>query len=115
MQHTFSFQKAYDAYRLISDLTERFPKKDRYTLGVRLETTTLDIIEAIAMAEATVAALKDRALVSATVKADVASVLIRLALERELVSETNYFTLAEAYGEIAKMATGWRKSLASAH
>ncbi len=111
MEHSLTFSKTYDAYRLIADLTMNFPKKDRYTLGVRLETSTLDLLARIIEAETTVAALKDRALIAAVVSADVCAVLTRLALERKLIVETNYFTLAESFQEIAKMANGWRKSL----
>lgn len=111
MEHSLVFAKAYDAYQLVASLVQDFTKKDRYSIGVRLETQFLLLIEDIVTAEVTVPALKDRALISATVRADVASVLVRLTLERKLIRETNYFLLANALTEIAKMATGWRKSL----
>lgn len=113
MPHSLAFAKTYDAYKLVADLTQNFPKKDRYMLGVRLETSTLELLAHVAEAETTAPALKDRALIAATVKADICAVLARLALERKLIVETNYFTLAEAFQEVAKMATGWRKSLAA--
>lgn len=113
MQHSLAFSKTYDAYRLIADLTMNFPKKDRYALGDRLETSTLDLLAHIIEAETTVAALKDRALIAAVVSADLCAVLTRLALERKLITETNYFTLAEAFQETAKMTNGWRKSLSA--
>lgn len=113
MPHSLIFAKVYDAYRLISNLTVNFPKKDRYALGIRLETATLELLEHIIEAETTVAALKDRALIAAVVSADICSVLTRLSLERKLIAETNYFALAEAFQETAKMANGWRKSLSA--
>lgn len=111
MDHTIAFQKAYDCYRLAAGLVPSFPKVDRYGLGIRLETTLLGVLEAIITAEVTVPALKDRALVDAAVRADIGIVLCRLARERKLIEDTNYFTLARGLQEIAKMAIGWRKSL----
>jgi hypothetical protein len=113
MYHSLAFAKIYDAYRLVADLTTNFPKKDRYALGVRLETSTLELLSHIIEAETTVAALKDRALIAAVVSADICAVLTRLALERKLIAETNYFTLAEAFRETAKMTNGWRKSISA--
>ena len=78
----------------------------------RLE-TRIELLEHVVTAEVTVTSLKDRELIHATAKADICAILVRLALERKLVSETNYFVLSEALKEIAKMATGWRKSLGS--
>jgi len=112
MEHTIIFQKAYDAYRLLADLTEFFPKKDRFGIGVRLENTILNLLEAIITAETTIPALKERALLEAVTQAEISAIIARLAMERDLIKETNYFFLAESFREIAKMTIGWRKSLA---
>lgn len=111
MDHTLMFQKAYDCIRLAANLVPSFPKVDRYGLGIRLEQTILDVLEAVITAEVTAPTLKDRALVDAAVHADIGIVLCRLARERKLVGDTNYLTLAGMLQEIAKMANGWRKSL----
>jgi len=111
MDHTIIFQKACDDYRLLADLTEFFPKKDRYGIGVRFENTILHLLEAIITAETTAPALKERALIEVITQAEIAAVLARLSMERDLIKETNYFLLAESFMEIAKMTNGWRKSL----
>jgi hypothetical protein len=111
MDHTIIFQKACDDYRLLADLTEFFPKKDRYGIGVRFENTILHLLEAIITAETTTPALKERALIEVITQAEIAAVLARLSMERDLIKETNYFFLAESFREIAKMTNGWRKSL----
>lgn len=111
MNHSLAFQKAYDAFRLATDLVPHFPKIDRYALGLRIEDAALDLVERVAEAETTVPSLKDRVLIATIVKADVCNILIRLALERKLISETNYFVLTESFQEVARMANGWRKSL----
>lgn len=111
MNHSLVFQKACDAFRLAADLVPHFPKVDRYSIGARIEASILDLIEHIAEAETTVPSLKDRALIATVVKADICMILIRLALERKLIGETNYFVLAESFQEVARMANGWRKSL----
>jgi hypothetical protein len=112
--HTILFQKAYDTYRLLSGLIETFPKMPRYAIGSRIDQTLLEIIEQIVTAETTTPALKDRSLVIIMVKAEIGIALIQLALERKLIGGTNFFTCSQQLKEIAKMANGWRKSLATA-
>ncbi len=111
LNHTIAFQKAISAYQIIDKLVEQFPKSQRYGLGVRLETNCLELIEWIATAETLPNPLKGRVVSEATAKADVCSVLIRLCLERKLIGETNYFTIANLFQEIAKLCVGWNKSL----
>ena len=81
MEHTIIFQKICDDYRLLADLAEFFPKKDRYGIGVRLENTILHLLEAVITAETTVPALKERALIEAVTQAEIAAVLARLAIQ----------------------------------
>lgn len=110
MDHTIAFQKACSAYRLIADLTKHFAKTERYGLGVRTETVCLELIEHIVMAEALPEPLKGRTYCEATAKADVCGVLVRLCLERKLISETNYFALAGLFQETAKCCVGLSKT-----
>lgn len=111
MNHTIAFQKACSAYRLVADLVDQFPKSQRYSLGNRMETNSLELIEWISQAEVLPDPLKGRTYAEATAKADVCGVLIRLCLERKLIGETNYFVLANLFQETAKCCVGLNKSL----
>jgi len=62
-------------------------------------------------AEISPSVLQDRVLLQAHVKARSAKLLLRLSLERKLITENLYFNQAERLIEIEKMISGWRKSL----
>lgn len=111
MNHSLLYQKVYPTYLAVADLVTYFPKKDRYSIGIRLETELLELLKQAITAEVALPSLKDRALVYVITQAEISKVLIRGALDRTCIKETSYFSLAEKLEEIAKMANGWRKSL----
>ena len=109
--NTILLQKSCDLYRHFEKLILQFPKKDRYGLGLKTENSILRLIEFIITAEQTVPVLKCRALIDASVKSETIKILLRLAMEKRLIKETNYFALSEKLIEIGKMIGGWRRSL----
>lgn len=111
MDHTIAFQRAASAYALVARLTEHFPKAQRYGLGVRMETASIELVELIATGEALPDPLKGRAYSEAAAKADVCGVLARLCQERNLIGATNYFTLAGLFQETARLCVGLNKAL----
>ena len=56
----------------------RFPKLDRYCLGLKLDNACLLLLEEIITAEQAAPVLKDRALLAASVKAEIIKVFLRL-------------------------------------
>lgn len=104
-------QKCYDLFCLINRWTALFPKKERHGLGLALDRACLALIESVIEAEQTKPVLKDRSLIFASVKNEFARILIRLAMERKLIKETNYFTATGLSIEIGKIIGGWRKSI----
>lgn len=109
--NTIIFQKTYEIYSLLSKLIWQFPKKDRHSLGIRLETALLNLLEAIIEAEQTLPALKEKSLLGAIIKAELTKIFLRLSVENALIKETNYFRFIQTLVEIQKMLNGWRKSL----
>ena len=89
----------------------RFPKLDRYCLGLKLDNACLLLLEEIITAEQAAPVLKDRALLAASVKAEIIKVFLRLSMEQKLIKETNYFAWSAMLLEIGKMIGGWKKSL----
>jgi len=109
--NTVVLQKSLEIYLSLSGLITSWPKKERHTLGIRVETQSLLLIEQIVSAEQSLPILKDRYLFEASVKAEILKILLRCAVLRQLIKETNYFTLAGKLVEIGKMIGGWIKSL----
>lgn len=109
--NTLVLQKSYSLYVQLNRLIASWPKRERYNLGLRLETSCLLLLEQIIAAEQTQPVLKDHYLLEAIIKSEILKLLVRLALEKKLIKETNYFTLSTELVEIGKMTNGWKKTL----
>ncbi|MBU1033037.1 MAG: four helix bundle protein [Patescibacteria group bacterium] len=109
--NTIVLQKSCEIYSRLNRLIGGWPKRERYNLGLRLETSCLVLLEQIVSAEQTVPVLKDHHLLDAGVKTEVIKILLRMSVERQLIKETNYFSISSNLVEIGKMIGGWRKSL----
>lgn len=79
--NTIVLQKTYDLYRQISRHTANFPKLPRYGIGLKLDNILLSLLENIISAEQTVLVLKDKSLLEANIKAEIAKIFLRLAME----------------------------------
>lgn len=102
-------QKVYDYYRDLHLAVEKFPKKDKYSIGVKVETQTLDLIELIFEATNAGKSEKTRPLEKAGAKTDLIKLLIRLAYEIKAIDQKKYLSLEEQVQEIGKMIGGWLK------
>lgn len=109
--NTLILQRCSKIYLSLSQLILTRPKKDRYGLGLKIETSSLLLIEQTVGAEQGTVVLKDRYLLEASIKLEILKIFLRFAVEKQLLKETNYFTLASHLLEIGKMIGGWRKSL----
>lgn len=88
-----------------------FPKVERFSLGTRLEDTTLDLLEGLLNTNKLPNALKRNALANQNGKLEVLRLLVRLALETRCIDERKYITLQGILQEIGKMLGGWMRSL----
>jgi len=109
--NTILHQKTYILYTQLAKHVARFPKLERYGLGLKLDGACLQLLEQIITAEQTAPVLKDKALLEASVKTELIKVLLRLCAEQKLIKETNYFSWSANLVEIGKMIGGWKKSL----
>lgn len=109
--NTITLQKSYDLYSKISKITNNFPKKERFSIGLKIDNISLELLEKIIESEQTKSVLKDKSLLEALIKTETLKLLLRLCLEKTLIKETNYFSWSENLIEIKKMIQGWRRSL----
>lgn len=104
------FQKTYEIYKLFYSYLVNFPKKDKYSLGLRCENTLLDFLEEITLAGGVSKTEKLPILQRASTKLDLAKVLIRLCKDLKILDNKKYLTLEASLQEIGRMLGGWIKS-----
>lgn len=85
------------------------PKKDKYSVGLRLQDITLDLIEVIFRASNASGKEKVIPLEKAGAKVDLIKLLIRLTYEIKAIDQKKYLSLEEQLQEIGKMIGGWLK------
>lgn len=104
------FQKAYELYKIFYGYIVHFPKKDRFTLGRKIENAMLDIMEFIVVAIQLSKSEKLSVLQKTSIKLDFLKILIRLAKDLKILDYKKYLTLESHIQEIGKMLGGWIKS-----
>jgi len=109
--NTTLFQKTYLLYVELSTIVPKFPKISRYSLGIRVEYSCLEIINQIVRAELSEPILKEKALFEAGVQSSLLKMLMRICVEKKLIKENKYFAWSSQLIEIIKMISGWRKTL----
>jgi len=103
------FAKIYDFYKELSETITFFPKHKKYTLGQRLDDTTLEIIKLLS----SIPQSNDRisALKKINIELDLLKVLLRLAKDTRALPEKKYLCLSSSLHEAGKMTGGWIRYL----
>lgn len=86
------------------------PKKDRYTLGIKLEKLILDLLETLFLAKSKFGASKMLLLNNADLKLKVIMLMIRLSSKVKAITDNKYLHLEGKALEIGRMLGGWIKS-----
>ena len=103
--------KVYELYKQLVDCNIKIPKIHRYGLGQSAENTLLGTLENLIMAKYAPKPAKAKFLIVSIAQVETLRFKLRLYLELQLVNETKVFQMQAVLQEIARMATGWRKSL----
>ena len=101
-------QKAYELTVWITRKVDKFPRSHRYTVGDRLVLRALDITEALT--KAAYSTDKRRPLEDANNAVNSLRLLLRLAVEVELLNLASQEFAATKLEEIGRMAGGWRRT-----
>lgn len=102
-------KKTYELYKQIYFQTDKFPKRNRYTIGIKIENTLLELIEIISLANIQISSLREPILHKASAKCDTSKILFRLSYDLNLISDRQYIELSSKISEIGKMLGGWIK------
>ncbi len=101
------FQKVYDLTQWAMNHTQRFPKSHRFSLGLRIENTLLDILEAII--EANIQRDKIKTLQTIDKKLNSLRILFRLSNSLHFLATNSYEYACKETDEIGKLLGGWIK------
>ena len=88
------------------------PKLHRYSLGQRIDTLFVEVIEAISIASFLVRDQKQPYVIASIQKIDTLKVLIMILWETKSLDDKKYITLSMLMNEIGKMPGGWNGQLA---
>jgi len=89
------------------------PKGAKYTIGARIETKFLDLLELTYLAYFTEKEKKASKLSECILVLDTLKFIISVAWEGKLISNKQFEDIAQKLDEVGKMFGGWKKSLAS--
>lgn len=103
--------KSYELYKLLYRYLKDFPKKERYTLGEKIEETLLEIIGKTIYLNQLPDHLKENQLLLLNSQNELLKLLIRLSYDVKILKEQQYLTLQSYLQEIGKMIGGWIKYL----
>ena len=98
-------QKAYDIARWLLPQVERFSRRYKFTLGDRLQTTSLDLC--LALVEAGHARSAERSLYRANRLLDQLRLLLRLAADIQAISAGQLSHVSAWNEELGRMIGGW--------
>lgn len=102
--------QTYEVYKELVELNDKLSKRWRYSLGLSLETSVLELLRELLMAKSAPKSLKAGYLIKATALQELLTLKIRLLLELKLAPETKIFQTQAKLTEIGRMIGGWRKA-----
>ena len=88
-----------------------FPKDSKYTLGAKVDSLFLEVIEEIIKASSSDKTEKLIFLKTASAKLDLLKFFLQIVWEIKSLDNKKYILLSEKLNEIGKMLGGWIKSL----
>lgn len=95
------------AYKLWHEFVKHFPKTSRYTLGAKIDTVFIELLETLFRASHQ----KEKyiLIVEANIKLDILKFLIRMSWEIKSLDNKKYIMLSKRLEEVGLMLGGWKK------
>jgi four helix bundle protein len=101
------FIKWMDFLKWLMVVTDKFPKKSRFTFTDRMVNLALAVVEDFV--DARYSRNKSQSLRAANMKLEKLRMLVRISYEQRLFSRENYEKAALQINEVGKMIGGWIK------
>lgn len=112
-QHLPIYKLASDLTSLAADLTKNMPRDFKRTLGEKVLTECIDM--SILIFRANVAAGQERSthIQHLLERNQVIELILRLCVDRRLISTRQYARAIEITDQLGRQATGWKKHAAA--
>lgn len=104
-------QKLVAIYKLWHKYLPHFPKTSRYTLGEKIDSLFVEIVEYIVIASYLSKQEKLPYLKKGLVKLDVLKFFLQVAWEIKALDNKKFIELSERLVEVGRMLGGWNKQL----
>ena len=105
IEHTVVVYKLWHKYK------NDFPKSVRFTLGDKIDTTFVQLLELLFVASYQGKNEKLPTIRAAVRRMDVLKFFLRIAWELNALETKKYVTLSEKTDELGRMIGGWKKGL----
>ncbi|MEK7138816.1 MAG: four helix bundle protein, partial [Patescibacteria group bacterium] len=99
-----------DIYKLFHEYLKLFPKEEKFSIGVKIESVILEALGHIISASYKSKYNKRELLTKASDSTDLLKITLRLAYETGSINKQKYLILEEKVVEAGKMIGGWLKS-----
>lgn len=104
-------EKTKDIYKLWNDIHNTLPKVRRYSLGAKVDTLLIDLIESLIVATFLSKEEKLPFVRIAIRKLDTTNVFLLILFETKSLDMKKYIALSEKTSEIGRMLGGWHGQL----
>lgn len=104
------FHKLYDLYKVLNAYQGLIPKSQRYSLWLKCENTTLELLETLIQIGHKKGGDRLQSLYIISDKLDVLKVLFRLAKDIRILDNKQILQMQTIIQEIGKMVGGWIKT-----
>lgn len=106
-------EHAIAVYKLWHEYRSDFPKSSRYTLGDKIDTIFIQVLECLFVASYQNKADKLPTILIAVRKTDLLKFFLRIAWELHALDNKKYALLSEKTDELGRMIGGWKRGLES--
>ena len=104
------YRDTFQLTKLILEVVKQFPKLAKYTIGQRAIDTSLMMLDLIQMINMSEARERQTYFLRFIMNAEKLKVLVRLAVEEQIISLTKQSQIAILQNSIGKQISGWKKS-----
>lgn len=109
--HGSVIHKVYEFYAAFYRISFLLPKKDRFSIGLKIEAMAFELLEFLLLAEVESRQVKITALKKADLKLKGIKLMVRLTFEVKAINQSKYIALEERLLEIGRMLGGWIKQV----
>jgi hypothetical protein len=102
--------KLYELYKTVYQAIQKFPKKDKFTIGIKIENILLEIIELTLLAYTKEGASKLLIINKIDIKMRMLKLFVRISSDVKSMATDKYIEIEERILEIGKIIGGWIKS-----